>query len=493
MNMKRTIKTIQKIISYTIVLTLLFTITGCSNSKENEKYYKALMITGDVNEELSLNSIDDYETTDININEESYNAIKLSDVLGNVEITGDDNLVYLDAYDGVLANFSLESVNEKSYLYYNNGWCFFDENFPKQTRIHDLKHIVIDSQTIKTMTPCFRIIYDNQVISKSYGDLFTQTATSFLVTEGTPVYNNNSATALTRRSLIPLNTYLDNLQLPQKISLIGYFKNGTETEIDQNGYLEYRGNSVDYIGTDLIERKPNMIGVFVNPPKSIHDINKNILNKINDNQKVVAIELDGTGYYNMLEIKPTFLSQFDITKYRTVFPSISNVSLASFITGLTPIEDGVTTLGMREVTSEDIFDELLKINKTSIVVEGETQLITMSIDQILSPDKDGQYGTDNEVFENAKKALAQNKDYTFIHFHGYDDIAHQYGPFSDEAYNKLNELDGYIKELMKDFHGTLIVFADHGQHDVNYNGKLGNHGEFLPIDMSIPYIEEEIK
>ena len=236
-----------------------------------------------------------------------------------------------------------------------------------------------------------------------------------------------------------------------------------------------------------------MIGVFVNSPKSIYDINNSIINNLNNNQKVVAIELDGVGYYNMLEIKPPYLSQFSIAKYRTVFPSISNVALAAFVTGLTPKENGITNKGMREATGEDIFNKLASEGKTSIVVEGETQLIEMSVDQLLSPDKDNLNGTDNEVFENAMEALKQNKDYTFIHFHGYDDIAHQYGPFSDEAHNKLNEIDGFIKELMKDFEGTLIIFADHGQHPVNYNGKLGEHGEFLPIDMTIPYIEEEIK
>lgn len=494
-NMTQTKKTILKIIKFTIVLTMIFSITGCGNPKKNitEQFYKTLRITGDVTEDFSLNSLDNYETIEIKINEENYNAIKLSDVLENIEVTGDDNLVYLDAYDGVLASFSLENVNDQSYLYYNNGWCFFDENFPKQTRMRDIKQIVIHSQTIETMTPCFRIIYDDQVISKSYGDLFVETATTYLVTEGEPVYNNNSATALTRRSLIPLEKYLDNLQLPEEFSLVGYFKDGSETEIDANGYLEYRGNSVDYIGTDLIDRQPNMIGVFVDPPKSIHDIKDNILNKIEDHQKVIAIELDGVGYYNMLEIKPPYLSQFNLQKYRTVFPSISNVSLAAFMTGLTPKENGITDKGMREVKSEDIFNELSSMNKTGIVVEGDTQLITMSVDQILSPDKDNKFETDNEVFDNAKEALKQNKDYTFVHFHGYDDVAHQYGPFSNEAYDKLNEIDGYVKELMKDFNGTLIIFADHGQHDVNYNGKLGNHGEFLPIDMSIPYIEEEIK
>ena len=79
-----------------------------------------------------------------------------------------------------------------------------------------------------------------------------------------------------------------------------------------------------------------------------------------------------------------------------------------------------------------------------------------------------------------------------MHYHGYDDVAHTYGPLSDEAAKKLKEIDGYVKELCSNFTGTVIITADHGQHNTGDTEKLGGHGDFIPVDMTVPFIMFEV-
>ncbi len=73
-------------------------------------------------------------------------------------------------------------------------------------------------------------------------------------------------------------------------------------------------------------------------------------------------------------------------------------------------------------------------------------------------------------------------------FHGIDDRGHSYGPGSPEEEASIIEVDAAVGELIELVpHGTLIViFADHGMHLVQEEGRLGNHGHLIERDMFIP-------
>jgi predicted AlkP superfamily pyrophosphatase or phosphodiesterase len=121
-------------------------------------------------------------------------------------------------------------------------------------------------------------------------------------------------------------------------------------------------------------------------------------------------------------------------------------------------------------------------------VQSFSNIIETSLAPILSPDTDGLYSTDNEVFENAKRNL--DTDVLFVHFHGIDDEAHTYGPYSDEVGNRIALIDGYVRYLAENWTGgKIIILADHGLRCVYDDPtRLGDHSGISREEMVVPYI-----
>ena len=103
----------------------------------------------------------------------------------------------------------------------------------------------------------------------------------------------------------------------------------------------------------------------------------------------------------------------------------------------------------------------------------------------MSPDLNGLNGTDDEVYANALQAMGDNPDLLFVHFHGIDDIAADFGPYAPETLAKIAYIDGLVKDLASRWHGVIIITADHGLHETPDGGA---HGIFCAEDMLVPYI-----
>ncbi|HHY14623.1 MAG TPA: hypothetical protein GX521_00955, partial [Firmicutes bacterium] len=116
------------------------------------------------------------------------------------------------------------------------------------------------------------------------------------------------------------------------------------------------------------------------------------------------------------------------------------------------------------------------------------KIINTSIEQFLNPDLNEQNGTDDEVFACAQEQLEAGVELIFVHFKGYDDIAHRYGPLTPQAAAKLEDLDTYVARLCSEFSGQVFVIADHGQHSAS-GERLGEHGEFRLPDLTVPWIQ----
>ena len=271
---------------------------------------------------------------------------------------------------------------------------------------------------------------------------------------------------------------------------LAYYGDGSQGEISVSGFFEWRGNSADYIGPNGKDRKKDIIGVWADAPGiSVTDTASEALLALEKN-RVLVILLDGLGYYDIKELKPAFLSGKNPMPARTVMPSVSSVALAAVLTGKLPSENGIQAEKMREPSVDDMFAVASKMGKTSAMVEGSTKLINTSVEQLLNPDVNGNGSTDDEVFACAKKQLDDGVELVFVHFHGYDDIAHTHGHLSKEASLKMEELDDYVRQLCTGFYGTVLVTADHGQHRID-GDKLGEHGEFRLRDMTVPWIRFE--
>lgn len=60
---------------------------------------------------------------------------------------------------------------------------------------------------------------------------------------------------------------------------------------------------------------------------------------------------------------------------------------------------------------------------------------------------------------------------------------------SEEAKQKIYEIEGYIKELVKNFYGHVIIVPDHGAVTIEDTDgtKRGKHSLFKYGDMYVPF------
>ncbi|MDD4315785.1 MAG: alkaline phosphatase family protein, partial [Clostridia bacterium] len=170
----------------------------------------------------------------------------------------------------------------------------------------------------------------------------------------------------------------------------------------------------------------------------------------------------------------------------SVNPAISNLALATLVTGVSPYHTGITERGIKAPAQQDIFAYAAQKGKSVSYIEGNGNLILTSVEPVLNlPDAEGY--TDNNVYNSAVDALEET-DFLFVHFHGIDDVNHEYSPLSVEAKTKILEVEGYIESLVEDFDGTVIIVPDHGSVTVTNGDKTeGKHGLFLNGDMFVPY------
>jgi hypothetical protein len=212
-------------------------------------------------------------------------------------------------------------------------------------------------------------------------------------------------------------------------------------------------------------------------------------------ERLVLFFLDGFGYVRYKEaiadgLIPNLESLGRPLVAVTTYPPITSVSTASLLTGATPDVHGVDQRGIRKTDTETLFDVAVSAGLRVVAVEGESLAFALrGADPQLSADFDGNGSTDDNVLGNALEALrADEWDILFVHFHGIDDAGHTYGPGAPEECAAIQVEDdavGRIMELLPQ--GTLvIIFADHGMHLVEEEGRLGNHGHLLERDMFIP-------
>ena len=389
-----------------LLITAVFILTSCSLSgTELNAASKTpeLTITGDVENELLLQGFVDYDVVQTNYNNEEIPSLQLLSVLQDAVPAGSGISLFFSSPDGVMAQIPLSEIDEGCVLLLtdDNGWVFHSDKHPKQSGIKNMDKIVVCAQEPAVMQKCFRMIYGQDYITRTFGQLFNEDAQVYSVLEGEAKMNENTTNAYTRRQLIPLSLYYEELGAPRQASALAYFADGSWQDISLEGYLEWRGNSADYIGADKKSRKPDIIGVWLEAPgSSVTDIAPIALEKAEE-ANVLIIELDGAGYYNLMELEPEFLSTKDIYVMRTVMPSISNVSLAAIVTGQMPKVNGVAQRSERDLLVDDMFAAASGMGLKCAVVEGSSALVVLSVEQTLNPDIDSSGDTDSEVHSAA--------------------------------------------------------------------------------------------
>lgn len=238
---------------------------------------------------------------------------------------------------------------------------------------------------------------------------------------------------------------------------------------------------------------PIMTEIMENPPsRSISDAFHDALGAMENGERVLVLLLDGWGWEKFRyhrDMQP-FLSSLDPEPALAAYVPISPVGLATIVTGEQPDVHGIQSRADRRMNDgvTDIFAEAASLGHTVAYIQGHSGIIQTSLMPILSPSVGGPYGSDSEIFENARRNL--DADFLFVHFHGIDDMGHEYGPYAKEVGVRMAVIDEFVRYLVNNGeHDTVIITADHGMHEVQGDDdRLGNHYRFCHEDMIVPYI-----
>lgn len=260
------------------------------------------------------------------------------------------------------------------------------------------------------------------------------------------------------------------------------------------GCIRNEGGAPPYIaGETPVSQPPTQCEYMEKLPKlSITQTYHDARTALESGERVLVLFLDGWGWYmfRYFEDKQPFLAGLNPQPALAAYPPITPVGLATVITGVRPEIHGIQSRNDRRMNDgvTDIFETARELGARTVYVQGHTNPIATSLVPILSPGTDGPYGTDGNVFENARRNL--DADFLFVHFHGIDDDAHSYGPYAPEVGARMALIDEYVRYLVENWgSGVVIITADHGLHRIYDNPyRLGDHYKFCHENMIVPYV-----
>jgi hypothetical protein len=210
---------------------------------------------------------------------------------------------------------------------------------------------------------------------------------------------------------------------------------------------------------------------------------------------VLLIFLDGFGYVRYTEALDDglipYLATLDAPFVAlTTYPPCTAAATASLFTGAPSTVHGVTERNIRQTEVETLFDVANAAGLQVKAVEGNALSFNLrNADIVLSGDRDGNGGTDDNVLSNALAALEEGMpDLFFVHFHGIDDAGHEYGPGAPAEQAKITEVDAAVEQIIAAVPSDtlIVILADHGMHQVYEEERQGNHGHLVERDMFIP-------
>jgi hypothetical protein len=210
---------------------------------------------------------------------------------------------------------------------------------------------------------------------------------------------------------------------------------------------------------------------------------------------VLLLFLDGFGYVRYVEARdagliPNLAALDEPLIGLTVYPPCTSVASAALLTGAPPEVNGVDQRGIRKTEVETLFDVANAAGRQVVAVEGNALAFNLRNSEMqLSGDRDGNGSTDDNVLANALAVLDEwMPDLFYVHFHGIDDAGHTYGPGAPEEEAVIRQVDAAVGQLLAALPDDtlIIIFADHGMHVVEEEGRLGNHEHLIERDMFIP-------
>ncbi|MCL2671828.1 MAG: alkaline phosphatase family protein [Clostridiales bacterium] len=443
-------------------------------------FVPSFMVAGDVDTVFSMNreSAAGFAWTTVQNGGAILPAVLLSDVVAAAVPRAARYDLLLVGTDG-LASLIGGGDLEGCYIAYSEqyAWECVNEMHPISSKIKLLREIVVVSDADMLDPRAVGLVDAEGSRRVTAGQLRLGAYQFELSFEGRSEINGRDVTVFTPRRSVPLAPLLR--------------EEGMHAIVGRDGAIayEYSLSAIAFeIGDTTLAYKDmrDVAGIMADAPLfNITDVYTDALRFLEQGERVLIIELDGWGWVMYNRAEQPFLGGLNAARCLAVYPPISPVGLASMLTGELPSVHGIHDRYNRELAVEDIFAKVAAMGKEAAYVEGNTTLIKAFLSPTLSPDLNGENGTDDEVFANAVAAMADMPDLLFVHFHGIDDIATAFGPYAPETMAKIAYIDALVAELAALWQGCIIITSDHGLHETEDGGA---HGVFCAEDMLVPYI-----
>ena len=456
-----------------IIALTLFCLASCNKAPSAI----TLIINGDIEgyfEEVDLleYTLNPFDNGDGN----QMKGYQLSQVINSVNTLNDNNWLLITASDKTSALVESNSADKIYIVIENDELHIKAPQHPRLVGIKDVEDITVVSKN-ESLESGLKIINEKDDIVVSYGNVKLML---FEMTANNKMYGNIAYKYMPKEK-VKLS------DLTQEEKNLVYFDNFDITKDYNDGYLIWEDGRLGYSRQDKIYQGM-IFGIIAGIDTVLYDSYYVMKNALDNDQKVMFILPDGLSieqieyYYDDLRI---LNANYKIAA--SVHPAISNVALASILTGVSPYKNGIWQRGVKAPDVPDIFEYALSLNKTVRYIEGNSNLVVTSVAPTLNIADVNGY-TDTNVYNSAIKALEDDPDLIFIHFHGIDDVGHQYSAIHNRTKEKIIKIESYIINLIDAFDGIVIILPDHGM-ITYYEDDIakGRHGFFEWRDMLVPY------
>lgn len=479
----------KKLTILSVLLISILILTACNSQEllinDDIKFY------GDLENHLSIKEIiKNVDAVEYEYNEKKVVAYEMSSIIEKIKplMAEYDLIIKSDDYFSV--RLSGEGL-EGTHLVYdqNEKWVYLSEVHPKNSKVKNINEIIIVSKVVDYGLG-LNIIDAEETINYSLGALHSRGYQLVPMIDG-----NTSKTVDGKRYEIDVMKYkkmipLNNLADTEASTIMVATRTGEfEYLSNQDIYVLLDSNNLGIYDYNRDTTYSDVVGVMLNPPDMSNlEIYGMVEKYLENEEKVLLILVDGFSYFQYQDYvmdNPDFYMSGIETSYKstTVYKPVTNSGMTAILTGVKPAISGVLDRSYREVKSKTIFERADELNKSNILIEGDINILNISVETILNFDKNKDGFFDDDVFDSAMENL--DKDLVFVHFHNVDDSGHDTGPDSKETLERIKVTDGYIRQLADSWSGKLIIVSDHGMHKTEEGG---DHGDFIAQDMYVPIL-----
>ena len=455
-------------------------------------YHASFVVTGDVVQTVTVDTMDGFDAQTAVRDGKRYRSITLGDIVDTAQPYAADNTVVIRGSDGLLAEVDAGQLDGMHITYTaENGWEMINDFHPPSSNIKNITEVWVVAQDTVREIAVNVITADENLVSLTPGQFFMQ-QTGF-----EPLFHGKSDVDGYHVAVYTERRFIDVVDItPDAGDVLVMGEEGGYLYDVSPGRITLIGNTLYYVCSDGKTSMEDVRGVLINPPGASNmDAFQESINNLTHDVRTMVVLIDGFSYgqYTYAAdngIIPFIASLENAKQATTVYKPVSHAGLAAMLTGQPPCDNGIYQRDMSELLVPDIFERVDGMDKTAAYIEGNVNILNTSLRATLNADRDDDGLTDDEVFESAMEAVGSDADFIFVHFHGVDDLGHDYGDIAEPTMDKLREVDGYVKALADSFSGRLIITADHGMHKTSDGG---SHGVFRYEDIIIPYISTVIE